>query len=134
MRDATKQVRDELTKRGVIWGKPAPEYWELLGGMPTRDYVTTVGDVNICETTAGKLVVENLTPEQAIAAVLGPGKCNVDVLNTGDCAGYECSEYIMHCNGCGHEFGHVLYNEDGDVWMSEVPNFCPNCGAKVEDE
>ena len=59
--------------------------------------------------------------------------CKVDVLNTGDCAGYECSEYIMHCNGCGHEFGHVLYSEDGDVWMSEPPRFCPNCGAKVVD-
>ena len=64
----------------------------------------------------------------------GSGTCHVDVLNTGDCAGYECSEYIMHCNGCGHEFGHVLYNEDGDVWMSEPPNYCPNCGRKVVDE
>ena len=72
-----------------------------------------------------------LTPEQAIAATLGQGTCKVDVLNTGDCAGYECSEYIMHCNGCGHDFGHVLYNEDGDVWMSEPPNFCPNCGRRI---
>lgn len=71
---------------------------------------------------------------QAIAATLGRGECKVDVLNTGDCAGYECSEYIMHCNACGHEFGHVLYNEDGDVWMSEKPNFCPNCGREVVDE
>lgn len=65
---------------------------------------------------------------------LGRGTCRIDVLNTGDCAGYECSEYIMHCDGCGHEFGHVLYNEDGDVWMSEPPNYCPNCGRKVVDE
>ena len=64
----------------------------------------------------------------------GIGTCRIDVLNTGDCAGYECSEYIMHCDGCGHEFGHVLYNEDGDVWMSEPPNYCPNCGRKVVDE
>lgn len=75
-----------------------------------------------------------MTPEQAIAATLGAGTCKVDVLNTGDCAGYECSEYIMHCNGCGHEFGHVLYNEDGDAWMSKKPSYCPNCGAKVVDE
>lgn len=68
------------------------------------------------------------------AQVEGAGTCKVEVLNTGDCAGYECSEYIMHCNACGHEFGHVLYNEDGDVWMSERPNFCPNCGARVVDE
>lgn len=75
----------------------------------------------------------DLGAEDAIAATLGRGECKVDVLNTGDCAGYECSEYIMHCNGCGHEFGHVLYNEDGDVWMSEPPNYCPNCGRRVVD-
>ena len=75
-----------------------------------------------------------MTAAQAIEATLGRGTCKVDVLNTGDCAGYECSEYIMHCNVCGHEFGHVLYNEDGDVWMSEPPRFCPNCGAEVVDE
>ncbi len=75
-----------------------------------------------------------VTPEQAIAATLGAGTCKVDVLNTGGCAGYECSEYIMHCNGCGHEFGHVLYNEDGDVWMSEKPSYCPNCGRRVAAE
>lgn len=66
-------------------------------------------------------------------SALGGDTCKVDVLNTGDCAGYECSEYIMHCNACGHEFGHVLYNEDGDVWMSEPPRFCPHCGRKVVD-
>ena len=78
--------------------------------------------------------VTYVKPEQAIETTLEPGMCRVDVLNTGDCAGYECSEYIMHCNGCGHEFGHVLYNEDGDVWMSEPPNFCPNCGRRVINE
>ena len=72
-----------------------------------------------------------MTAAQAIEATLGRGECKVDVLNTGDCAGYECSEYIMYCNAFGHEFGHVLYNEDGDVWMSERPNFCPNCGCEV---
>lgn len=78
-----------------------------------------------------EVMFDNLTHEQVIELFEGAGTCHVDVLNTGDCAGYECSEYIMHCNSCGHEFGHVLYNEDGDVWMSEQPKFCPYCGRRV---
>lgn len=123
MRDATKQVRDELTKRGVIWGKPAPEYWELLGGMPTRDYVTTVGDVNICETTAGDLVVENLSPEQAIAAVLGPRTCR-RLPSSGETKciviryGYEMEFGYWKCSNCGVE-------------CFEGAKYCMNCGAKA---
>jgi len=70
---------------------------------------------------------------KSIIATVGVGTCKVDVLNTGDCAGYECSEYIMHCNRCHHEYGYVQYNEDGDVWMSEPPKFCPNCGRRIEE-
>lgn len=132
MTSATDELRRLLDERGVEWEEPTDEYWELLGGMSTRNYVTIIGEKCVEEALDGTLVVYRLTPAQAIDATLGRGTCQVDVLNTGDCAGYECSEYIMHCNACGHEFGHVLYNEDGDVWMSEQPNYCPNCGARVE--
>lgn len=120
------ELREGLRKRGESWHKWPDENsttWQAYSNPHTAT-----------ESMDGTLIVTGLTPEQAIAATLGRGECKVDVLNTGDCAGYECSEYIMHCNGCGHEFGHVLYNEDGDVWMSERPNFCPNCGCKVVDE
>lgn len=36
----------------------------------------------------------NITPLQAIAATVGAGACEIDVLNTGECADYECLEYI----------------------------------------
>lgn len=72
------------------------------------------------------------TPEQAIAATLGRGECEMNVLDTGNEAAYEHYEYIMHCANCHHEFGYVQYNEDGGTWMNEKPRFCPNCGRKVE--
>ena len=121
---ATETLRRLLDERGVEWEK----------GLPTETIVREPIDTLYVERPDGMMHVyfrSYLTPEQAIDATLGRGTCQVDVLNTGDCAGYECSEYIMHCNACGHEFGHVLYNEDGDVWMSEPPNYCPNCGRRV---
>lgn len=74
-----------------------------------------------------------LTPEQAIAATLGRGKCGMDMLDTGNEAAYEHYEYIMHCENCHHEFGYVQYDEDGGTWMNDKPRFCPNCGCKVVD-
>ena len=58
--------------------------------------------------------------------------CRVELIDTGNEASYEHYEYIAHCHSCHHEFGYVLYNEDGDTWQDELPNFCPNCGCKVE--
>ena len=119
---ATEELRRLLDERGVEW--------EGREDIHT-DFTFWCG-VHACETgPKPSLAVYHLTPSQAIAATLGAGTCRIDLLNTGDCAGYECSEYIMHCNGCGYEFGHVLYNENGDVWMSEPPNYCPNCGRRV---
>ena len=130
MTSATDRLRALLDERGVEWWQSA----NTLGCVFTRWQSPLFGD-EVCAMENGKeglvLLDHFMTPEQAIDATLGRGTCQVDVLNTGDCAGYECSEYIMHCNACGHEFGHVLYNEDGDVWMSEPPNYCPNCGKRV---
>jgi DNA-directed RNA polymerase subunit RPC12/RpoP len=125
---ATDELLTILKEHGVEHYEhqaPATDCIAFFDGNGWHDCWESVdGEVN---------VTFSMTPEQAVAATLGRGECKVDVLNTGDCAGYECSEYIMHCNGCGHEFGHVLYNEDGDVWMSEPPNYCPNCGRRVVD-
>ena len=139
MTSATEELRRLLDERGVKW---TYEYGIVCFSNGERWFKAwAYNDRLMCVSTG------YYTPAQAIVAMLGAcsdscnctnsertGTCHVDVLNTGDCAEYECSEYIMHCNGCGHEFGHVLYNEDGDVWMSEPPNYCPNCGRKVEDE
>ena len=132
--DELRRLLDEQNPLRMRWCVPT-------GGNPSLDTNVINDDFGVFHFSEdpecgldlnGVTLFHFLTPEQAIEATLGRGTCHVDVLNTGDCAGYECSEYIMHCNGCGHEFGHVLYNEDGDVWMSEPPNYCPNCGRKVE--
>lgn len=64
-------------------------------------------------------------------ATLGRGTCQMTVMVTGSYATYEHYEYIMHCENCHFEFGLVKYNEDGDTWQDEKPNYCPNCGRKV---
>lgn len=68
----TEKVRAMLDERGIEWSKPSDAYWILLGGMPTSDYVTIVDDAVIDETTDGMLVVENVTPAQAVAAITTP--------------------------------------------------------------
>lgn len=67
----------------------------------------------------------NLTPEQAIADTLGTGTCKAIISDnltesegTGD-AWADCSE-------CGHLL-YVLTDPN-----SEPPNFCPNCGRRLE--
>lgn len=124
--NAIERLRELLDERGVNHvGTGGMTRWASDNGCVCRAY-SRPNPLTV------DVAIMDASPEQAIAATLGRGGCKVDVLNTGDCAGYECSEYIMHCNGCGHEFGHVLYNEDGEVWMSEPPHFCPNCGRRVE--
>lgn len=72
---------------------------------------------------------DGLTPEQAIAATLGRGTCTVT--------------HDFNCSNCGKQIGAVRNCEmyetcDGQqAWKSldhkvcDVPNYCPNCGAKV---
>ena len=62
----------------------------------------------------GTLTVGNLTPEQAIAATLGNGTCEI-VLGEDD---YGCD--AMVCSKC--------FKKIDDACS---PNYCPNCGAKV---
>ena len=69
-----------------------------------------------------------------LADLIDRPTCDMDVLDTGEVADYECNEHIMHCCNCGAEFGYVLYSEDGDVSMDDKPRFCPNCGARVVGE
>lgn len=127
---ATEELRRLLDERGVEWTANDGEYvketcWAYMGELTAAFAEYYDGTTRFaCDTWC-------FTPEQAIDATLGRGACHIDVIDSGEIAYYCCNERIMHCNGCGHEFGHVLYDEDGNVWMSERPNYCPNCGREV---
>lgn len=82
----------------------------------------------------GTLTVGRLTPEQAIAATLGSKTCIVI---------HDLVTHDFRCSNCGKQIGVVRNCEmyetcDGQqAWKSldhevcDIPNFCPNCGAKV---
>lgn len=57
--------------------------------------------------------------------------CSMEIITTGEEAQYDCLEHVMYCHNCFTNFGFVSYNEDSDVWMDELPNYCPHCGARV---
>ena len=72
-----------------------------------------------------------LTPEQAVAATLGPATCHLEEIEK-DCDTASeymldrewCFDAVYRCS-CGCRFGHVAHNR---------PRFCPNCGAKAVGE
>lgn len=70
----------------------------------------------------GSLVVDMLTPEQAIAATLGNSRAERTCENI-------APDYLdFLCSKCGFVHYHSDENDtdDGNDW-----NYCPNCGAKV---
>lgn len=65
-----------------------------------------------------------VTPEQAVAATLGPGTCEVECFDDGvdegmDGEWYEYAPQTWYLS-CGHE-----------VYGSERPCYCSTCGRKV---
>ena len=116
MTSATERVRELLDERGVEWTEPTDEYWELLGGMPTRNYVTIIGEKCVEEALDGTLVVYRLTPEQAIAAALGRGTCKYVGEDADNIAGI-----VFRCSKCGN------------VEWPRPRNYCPECGRRVVD-
>ena len=88
--------RDMFGKHVLHWGAPM-----VNGAM-----LTDAGEWT-------ELVVENATPEQAIAATLGRGECH------DESGGDPC---VFVCSCCGTAYDHP---ED------QLINYCPNCGRRV---
>jgi hypothetical protein len=135
---ATDELRRMLDERGVEYevereGKLSEAV--LWDGPIGTKHSAFVSNENPDKAT-GEILYATLflPPEQAITATLGRGTCRMGMLDTGNEAAYEHYEYIMHCEECHHEFGYVLYNEDGDTWMDERPRYCHNCGRKVVEQ
>lgn len=117
MTSATERLRALLTERGVEWS----------GGLPTETIVREPIDALYVERQDGRMHVyfrSYMTPEQAVAATLGPGTCHPvisDNLNESEGAGDAWAD----CSACGHLL-FVLTDPN-----SQPPNYCPNCGRAV---
>lgn len=129
---ATERLRDLLDERGVEWDEYGDGYTLLRHGG--REYTV---QPNVCN----RLIVTNLTPEQAVAATLGScsrprnctngertdGTCHAEGFDDGvdeglDGEWYSYSPPTWYLS-CGHE-----------VHESECPRFCPVCGREVVGE
>lgn len=119
MTSATERLRALLTERGVEW---MPIAWN-----PKREtFYHTPDGVGFCadEYTDGVRIYTDatITPEQAVAATLGPGTCEVEGSTLHEYeGGYAGSEW-EHELSCGHT-----------VWWGsgDAPEWCPWCGKRV---
>ena len=121
---ATDELRRMLDERGVKW---CPSAWD----RSTETYWKTA-DGNGCLATQGETKLrlsfaDYLTPEQAIEATLGRGTCH-PVANDNLTESEGTGDAWADCSECGHPLC-VLTDPS-----SQMPNYCPNCGAKVVDD
>ena len=110
MTSATDELRRLLDERGVKW---RPIAWN-----PKREtFYHTSDGVGFCadEYKDGVKIYTDatITPEQAVAATLGRGTCEVEYVS--DWMGW-------HCKACD-----MLWQGLRD----QRPRYCPNCGRKV---
>ena len=118
----TELLREGLTERGIEWRSG------LKG-------VTFVGDWCFVEYDNGRLAATCepvLTPEQAIAATLGSETCELKWTLQGETQTQEF--WRCECGNCGYWFGaedRSTFPFKMTIDKVDVPNYCPNCGAKV---
>ena len=110
MTSATEKLRRLLDERGVEWKAPNSACADLQTFFKVGRWYVTADSLWYDKERIAIRMSDTLTPEQAIAATLGSGMCkNVDILaNIG----------FFKCSECG-------------ISDNYVPNYCPNCGAKV---
>ena len=118
MTSATERLRALLDERGVEWWAGDGEcdrktHWESNG--LTWEYFNDdngdawLGFLGACE--------QDVSPEQAIYATLGPGTCHMEHLWSDDIDGV--------CWWCKARDKPAFTHGDFP------PNYCPNCGRKV---
>jgi len=105
---ATDELRRLLDERGVEWD------YGITGSTTTRFSVNGT-DLTFTPMRDGLVCSTILTPEQAIAATLGRGTCQMETDDS-------CQNWNS-CSECG-----------ADYYTNQPINFCPNCGRKVVDE
>ena len=124
---ATERLRKLLDERGV-------EYFKHEDGEPLRklekaDKPATswrLGNASVCAVPIDgsdlfDLWIDHCTPEQAIAATLGSGECEIETTEN-----WLPAERYHRCKHCGAFF--AVMNASGDI----QPCVCPNCGKAVK--
>ena len=135
MTSATEILRRMLDECGVEYMKV-----DFLDGEHITSFDVNGREYGYHEFPDGGtlLRVWHPTPEQAIAATLGPCNCTNNCTN-GERTNGTChpiiSDNLNESEGMGDawadcsECGHLLFVLTDP--NSEPPNYCPNCGAKV---
>ena len=129
-KSATERLREMLDERGVEW-----ESKDVEGIPGFHDTRWNAYDVRWCYvefvgnnyTKLGPSGEFHCTPEQAIAATLGSGTCEME---TDDSeleliASSHEDTWAYKCSACDWSFRY-----DRGI----KPNYCPNCGTKVVGE
>lgn len=118
----TERLRALLDERGVEWWQSV----NMLGCVFTRWYSSLFSDeVVAMENGDGELELFSriMTPEQAVAATLGPGTCRFEQIPEALYDDIECSE-------CGVALWGFQMDIEGEGCPTR-PRYCPNCGRKV---
>ena len=121
MTSATECLRALLDERGVRWS--ARTSCKTSWYSPVIHGPVAVGEWN------DKLVLDtgyvDVTPEQAVAATLGPGTCHDD----GDPSDFCCSECgVRMFTNTSDTYTMIAADEHTII---KHPSYCPNCGRKV---
>lgn len=130
---ATETIRCLLDERGVEWD------YGITGSTTTMLSVNGI-DLTFTPMRDGLVCSTILTPEQAIAAILGSCNCSNNCTNserTETCHADETGRFsfhvwngepvtvhVMECSECGGTYEHVNGGYE----------FCPRCGRKVVDQ
>ena len=114
MTSATERLRALLDERGVEWWEGWDKDLTLFDGA---NGVRWMADYTLGELFLRSVL--SVTPEQAVAATLGPGTCEVEV-------GSGCSAGWWVCSACG-----ALFDMVGTLRRDRKPCYCPNCGKRV---
>lgn len=131
---ATDELRAMLDERVVEWteGIARPELTQVrIDGKVVKFHPWQPNTL--------KVSLFDITPEQAIAAILGSsnctnsertdGTCTADETDTWECVcdqigryGKRVTIHVMECSECGRTYEHV----NGDY------EHCPRCGRRIE--
>ena len=120
---ATEALRLMLDELGVEWW-PAKYYKDTNTCWRANGFEWRASQQKDGRLLIGCTSVEHLTPEQAIAATLGPGTCRIEVKdNMEETEGF--GDYLLECDQCHWQM----------LLEPSTPRFkfCPGCGRRVKE-